>query len=373
MDDERTKTLDAIDAADSHFGRACEIWNAFGVGSPQLQAQAASAALDEYLRSLEVLDSTDLSPLPKPHRLSVLSFRERVLAQAATMRQYAADSIDEQLRHARDSVHHLQQAAQMLIESKEENDDLLFRVKRDLLFAQGYQRIFSARVAGREEEFSKAVSSYKSAESVFLELLNLYEHNDPRLKEVRSKIERLDKGPDDDNNVEITEMSGRVIFLRFDDEYGVASHESMYRRAAANLYSSAGSRCNIEALLLLTNGASARDIEAKLTQSIEFIYFAMEAIPTNLEFHRDLVNAWKIKGERFGCPMIETATAFHTKCPIAIKELVGKWYVSPTLEYDALACSVCGKDALECARTSLETMSTASALIITALTLESYR
>jgi hypothetical protein len=178
--------------------------------------------------------------------------------------------------------------------------------------------------------------------------LNLYEHNDPRLRDVRSKIETSEKGPDDDKNVEITEMSGRVIFLRFDGEYGVATDESMYRRAAANLYSSAGSRCNIEALLLLTNGALARDIEAKLTESIEFIYFAMEAIPTNLEFHRDLVKAWKIKGERFGCPMIETATAFHTKCPIAIKELVGKWYVSPTLEYDALACSVCGKDALEC-------------------------
>jgi hypothetical protein len=166
---------------------------------------------------------------------------------------------------------------------------------------------------------------------------------------VKSKIEISDKGPEDgDNKIEITEMSGRVICLRFDDEYEIGSDESMYRRAAANLYSSAGTRCNIEALQFLTNGATARAIEAKLTQSIEFIYFAMEALPSNLEFHRDLINAWKIKGERFGCPLVETATAFHTKCPIAIKELVGKWYVSPTLEYEALVCSGCGKDALEC-------------------------
>jgi tetratricopeptide (TPR) repeat protein len=349
MEEKRTITLDAIDSAESHFGRACEIWNAFGVGSPQLQAQAARAALTEYLQAIEFLDSADIDSLLKRHRLSVLSFRERLLAQAASMRFYATDNIDEQLRHARDSLHHLKQAAQLLNESKERDDDLLFRVERDILFAQGYEQMICARVAGREERLSEAVASYKLAESAFLQVMNLYERKDPRLKDVKSKIETSDKSPEDgDNKVEITEMSGRVIFLRLDDEYEPSSDESMYRRAAANLYSSAGSRCNIEALQLLTNGATALAIEAKLTQSIEFIYFAMESIPSNLEFHRDLTNAWKIKGERFGCPLVETATAFHTKCPIAIRELAGKWYVSPTLEYDALVCSVCGKDALEC-------------------------
>lgn len=349
MDENRTKTMDAVDAAESHFGRACEIWNAFGVGSPQLQAQAARAALDEYLRAIETLDSADLNALQKRDQLSVLSFRERLFAEAASMRFYASDTTDEQLRHTRDSLHHLKQAAQLLNESKEKDDDLLFRVERDILFAQGYEQMICARVAGREQRLSEAVSSYRLAESAFLQVMNLYEHKDPRLKDLKSKIETSDKGPEDgDNKVEITEMSGRVICLRVDDELELASDESMYRRAAANLYSSAGTRCNIEALQLLTNGATALAIEAKLTQSIGFIYFAMEAIPTNLEFHRDLMNAWKIKGERFGCPLIETATAFHTKCPIAIKELVGRWYVSPTLEYSALVCSVCGKDALEC-------------------------
>src|SRR5207237_44816 len=155
------------------------------------------------------------------------------------------------------------------------------------LFAQGYEQMICARVAGREERLSEAVSSYKLAESAFLQVMNLYERKDPRLKDVKSKIETSDKSPEDgDNKVEITEMSGRVIFLRFDDEYEPASDESMYRRAAANLYSSAGTRCNIEALQLLTDGATARAIEAKLTQSIEFIYFAIEALPSNLEFHR---------------------------------------------------------------------------------------
>src|SRR5260221_4794949 len=140
MDENGTNTLDAIDAAESHFGRACEIWNEFGVGSPQLQAQAARAALNEYLRAIEFLDSATLNTLPERHRLSVLSFRERLLAQAATMRQYASDAIDEQLRHTRDSLHHFKQAAQLLPESKETDDDLLFRLERDILFAQGYER-----------------------------------------------------------------------------------------------------------------------------------------------------------------------------------------------------------------------------------------
>jgi hypothetical protein len=349
MDEERTTALDAIDAAESHFGRACEIWNSFGVASPQLQAGAARAALSEYLRAIEFLDSADLNTFPHDQRLSVLSFRERVLAQAATMRQYASDSIDEQLRYIQDCVGHLQRAAQLLLESKPTDNDLLFRLESDTLFAQGYERMIGARIAGRGERFSEAISSYNAAESLFLQLLKLYEHKDPRLKDVKSKIKTSDKSPQDGGNkVEITEMSGRVIFLRFDDEYEMLSDESMYRRAAANLYSSAGSRCNIEALQLLTDGAGAYAIEAKLTQSIEFVYFAMQALPSNLKFHRDLTNAWKIKGERFGCPLIETATAFHTKCPIAIKEMVGKWYVSPTLEYNALSCSVCGKDALDC-------------------------
>src|SRR6185295_7677340 len=119
MNEERNEALDAIDGADSHFVRACEIWNAYGVGSPQLQAEAARAALGEYLRAIEVLDSAKLNTLSERYRLSVLSFRERLLGQAASMRQYASDNIDEQLRHARDSLAHLKQGAQLLAESKE--------------------------------------------------------------------------------------------------------------------------------------------------------------------------------------------------------------------------------------------------------------
>jgi len=55
----------------------------------------------------------------------------------------------------------------------------------------------------------------------------------------------------------------------------------------------------------------------------------------------------KSLGQRFpDLPDKEKVAA--SGCPIAIKEFVGKWYVSPTLEYDFFRCTACGKDIFEC-------------------------
>jgi len=196
---------------------------------------------------------------------------------------------------------------------------------------------------------SESISLYSVAEEKFKDLMNGYESQNPALFAVGAKIKdslKKNSHPEDEGN--ITSMSARMIVMRFDEPYQPLSDEDMYRRGAANLYSSAASKCNLEAFQILEAHGPSREIEAKLTESIDYVYLAMEAFPANLELHHDLINLWRIKGERFGCPFVETESAFHTRCPIAIKEFAGKWYTSPTLEYDSLACTVCRKDILEC-------------------------
>ena len=338
-----------IEASERHFAAATDIWNSFGVGSPQLQTDAAKAALVHYLKAAELLDLNNLATLSGEARLRLLAFRERVLAQAATMKQYAATDYKEQIKHLQDTLDHLKTAANFLSTAQSHDEALLFRVKMDALHTEGCQQVLFARVAARESRMSESISLYSAAEEKFNDQMVGYESQNPELIAVGAKIKdslKKSVGYEDEGN--ITSMSAHMILMRFDEPYQPLSDEDMYRRGAANLYSSAASRCNLEALQILEGQGSPRDIEAKLTESIDYVYLAMEAFPANLELHRDLINVWRIKGERFGCPFVESESAFHTRCPIAIKEFAGKWYTSPTLEYDSLACTVCDKDILEC-------------------------
>jgi len=338
-----------LSQSETHFAHATEIWNSFGVTSPQFRVEAAREALIEYERAAELLDDSQLTGLQHDHQIRVRAFRERILAQVATMKQYASGNYEEQIGHLRDALKHFRRAEDFLNKAKTKDEDLLFRLRMDALHAEGYCQILSARVAARAHRQAEAIEYYKSAESTFVQQMTSYEAHSPGLKRVRSLIEgSLDHSWENEPDFEITDMHARLILMRFDEPYQPLSDEDMYRRAAANLYSSCASRCNLEALEILENHGPVLEIENKLTESVQFVYWAMEAFPANLEFHRDLINTWRLKGERFGCPLIESETAFHTRCPIAIKELVGKWYVSPTFEYDALACTVCGKDILEC-------------------------
>lgn len=106
-----------------------------------------------------------------------------------------------------------------------------------------------ARVAAREPRNNEAIAHYKSAESKFIEQMSSYEQRSAELKSVRSTIEQsLEHEWKNESNVEITDMHARIIVMRFEEPYQPLSDEDMYRRAAANLYSSCGSRCNLEAL-----------------------------------------------------------------------------------------------------------------------------
>jgi hypothetical protein len=335
--------------SETHFSRATEIWNSFGVTSPQLQIDAARTALAMYERAAELLDVNHIAQLPLESRVQVLAFRERILAQVATMKHYSSSDYTQKITQLEDALEHFRRAEELLNESNSNDENRLFRLRMDALHTEGHQQMLRARVAAREHRNNEAIAHYKSAESKFIEQMNSYERRSADLKSVRSTIEQsLEHEWKNESNVEITDMHARIIVMRFEEPYQPLSDEDMYRRAAANLYSSCGSRCNLEALEAFEQHRPLPEIEDKLTESIKFVCWAMEAVPANLEFHRDLINAWKIKGERFGCPLIETESAFHTNCPIAIKELAGKWYISPTFEYDGLTCVVCGKDILEC-------------------------
>ena len=62
MTDSMTEYLSYIErlvgASERHFGNATDIWNSFGVGSPQLQSDAANAALIEYQKAASRLRRT---------------------------------------------------------------------------------------------------------------------------------------------------------------------------------------------------------------------------------------------------------------------------------------------------------------------------
>ena len=124
------------------------------------------------------------------------------------------------------------------------DEDLLFRLQMDALHTEGVEQISLPRMAARGQRHLEAIDSYKVAESKFVEQMNSYEQRSPGLNRVRSTIEKsLDDGWDDESDVEITEMHARLIIMRFDEPYQPLSGEDLYRRAAANLYSSCAARC----------------------------------------------------------------------------------------------------------------------------------
>ncbi|MFZ2361602.1 MAG: hypothetical protein WA040_19840 [Anaerolineae bacterium] len=341
-----------LDASNRHYIEGTRIWNGFGLDNPQFASDAAYAALIQYQRAVDLIDLGRFSRLPQEVMNRVLAFREQVLAQVATMKFYAAgdrEDCEERLKHANDAVTHLRNAIGRLEMSRSIDESHLFSLQTDLLHCEGCQANMLAKRASRNGEYADAIRFYQYGESKYLTLMDLCESRAPELAAVRS---RFDEPPDLNWNSETTvDNSGirfRARILHTQGQPSILSDHDKYLRAVANYYSNAGSRSNLEAFEILSKERLPQAAEDKLANAVDCIYRAMEAFPANLEFHRDLVAAWRARGELFGCPFIETEVAVHTRCPIAIKYLVGEWYVSPTLEYDSLLCNVCGKDILEC-------------------------
>src|SRR5207247_1807261 len=146
-----------------------------------------------------------------------------------------------------------------------------FRLKMDVLHTEGCQQVLCARVAARENRVSESISLYSAAEEKFKGLMNGYESQNQELIAVGAKIkDSLKKNSDYEDEGNITSMSAHMILMRFDEPYQPLSDEDMYRRGAANLYSSAASKCNLEAFEILEAQGSPRDIEAKLNEAIDY-------------------------------------------------------------------------------------------------------
>src|SRR5688500_1548809 len=107
-----------LSQSEKHFADATEIWNSFGVTSPQLRPDATRAARSMYTTAAELLDPDLVRSLPQHQRTHVLVFRERILAQAATMSFYCSDNCEEQIGHLGEAREHLRQAEALLIATK---------------------------------------------------------------------------------------------------------------------------------------------------------------------------------------------------------------------------------------------------------------
>jgi len=75
------------------------------------------------------------------HQIRVRAFRERILAQVATMKQYASGSYEAQIGYLRDALSHFRRTEDFLNKAKTKDEDLLFRLKMDGLHAEGYSNL----------------------------------------------------------------------------------------------------------------------------------------------------------------------------------------------------------------------------------------
>lgn len=344
-----------LNESDAHFSRGSEIWNYFGVDNPVLTENAARAALTEYQKSVDTLDVNKLDILPEGYRNRILANREQALAQIASMffflhNKPGNDDNRRKLEYSEKAIFHLQEAIRYLKLSEPQDDKLLSKLVYDLLNFEGYNANMAAQLAVRNDKINDAIDFYKLAELKFLEIMSHSEAEEPSLIIQRTKIEEsYDKDWKDNSfSVDVDGIQSSITLLRTDDVFPILSSEDLYRRAASNYYSITASRGNLEAFDLINNDGANEEAENKMAESIKYIFFSIEAFPNNLEFHSDYFDAWQVKGRIFGCEFVERGEFLHTRCPIAISTIIGKWYVSPTLEFDAVVCSVCGKDILEC-------------------------
>lgn len=314
----------------------------------------AQAAGSRYQHAADLLDPGLFESLDPEVRNRILADREHALAQVASMEFYARDSQDKmdlagKVESTEREIHHLKKAVEYLSLSNTQDQDLLARLQRSLQFAQGRKATMSARIAGREGRFVEARDLYRTAEGEFRQIVEMYEDQIPELMSIRTHAENcLDKGWSSNDDLEIDGFRASMLILALNEAHSPLSDEDLYRRAAANYYSNIAARRNLDAFVILNSGGIPQDAEKCLEDSIRFIYFAMDIFHGNLEFHRDLINAWRVRGELFGCPLEESDNYFHTRCPIAIIHFIKYWYASPTLEYESLACTVCDRDILDC-------------------------
>lgn len=347
----------SLEEASKYDTEGAQIWNAYGLNFPKLRREAALHALARYERSLRVLEAIDLNLLPTKLQSVVCWNLELARASIAEAR---ANSLDEwnpvhlqkivELDKA--TIEHKQKALEHLRATGLNDDDQQFTLQNQILFAKANNAFMSARLSSRQKNIDKALDLYREGREHFAAIIARYEAITPLLKNIREEVEKtLERLREDilqakDNLTEGIRWT--ACSFRFDDEPTGSPFEDLYRRACANYYSAIATISNLEGYMIAKNGGNREMIDGKLAESIAYTYRAMEVFPDNLEYHRDLFNAWMERGRMFGCPILDFNNYYHVECPLAIMYWIGAWYVSPTFEYESLSCTVCGKDALEC-------------------------
>lgn len=343
-----------LEKAGAHFARGSAIWNHFGLDSPQLAEEAARSALEEYRSAAELLAPDRFRTLTEEVQHRIAANRELALAHASSAESFLYDElIDEELEKiielTQQQAEHMQLAIQHLELSRLDEPSTLLNWQQEVLHIRGREATLLGRLAGRRRDLSAARTFYERAQDNFRKLMDMYEAETPALASITDAIQTV-TAPSD--RLEEGDSEGKIHFTAL---ILVASrtspplpNEDLYRRAAANFYSNAALVAHVRAFQILKEGGPTEDAEAKFEKSIEHISSAMEVFPENLGFHEDLFNAWRARGEIFGCPIEETENYYHIRCPLAIMYHVGHWYVSPAIEYNSLECSVCGLDILEC-------------------------
>jgi hypothetical protein len=348
-----------LDSATEHFAAGSETWNAIGLDSPQFAVEAARAAQDEYQKAADLLEPSRFTLLSDDMQLLITANRELALAHAASAEsflydEWSDDGLEKVVELIGQEIDHTEKAIRWFESSSSDETVLTSHLQMRILHSQGRRAGLLGRLASREGKLIEARDFYRWAEEKFRQQMKAYESEAPELAQVETKIrevlnhkqiQRLEKseGSEEKHGVRWT-----VSLLRFSDQIAPLSNEDLYRRAASNYYANASLGANLDAFELLNQGGQPADVDKKLEESIELIKLAMESFPGHLEFHRVLFDAWRVRGKLFGCPIEETENFYHTQCPLAIMHFFGSWYASPTIEYDALICTVCGEDILEC-------------------------
>ncbi len=289
----------------------------------------------------------------------ILELKEFTLGESAAIETYLYDDRNDKdlpqiISILEREIEHRERSMKYSLKSIQIDDSNYFKRQIDVLFAKGRRKLLSARLAGRMNQIDRAKSLYSSGKDIYQNALQLFLIQDPRLKAVldeankalknrEKKVWNVDGGKDGSLSVRWT-----AITLRFPTIPTESPYEDLFRRTAANYFVTASLATDYVALEKFQNGEIAEEIDQEIEDSTRFLYLAMEVFPDNLDFHQDLFDRWRGRGELFGCPMKTTEHYYHIQCPLAIMHHFGAWYVSPTLEYSSLVCSICGKDALEC-------------------------
>jgi hypothetical protein len=347
-----------LEEAIRYYEGGLNIWSSVVIHYPQSIKEAVKLALANYHQAVELLESiATLSPPDTLHRM-ISGYRDAALAAAASVEAFLYDEWDDDqletiVQLVNKGIRHKEQAVQHFSQLSEIEGSFTLGLEREILFEQARSTYLSARLAGRRSDLKEALSLYRLSCETYYQLMVLYESETPELKAIKEEaIKNLDRQREIlwERNEEKLAVGIRwtAITFRFSSEPTGSPYEDIYRRAASNYFTANALIANLEGYEALSNGVNLQEIDSQLEKSIYSIYLAMEMFPDNLETHQDLLNNWRIRGELLGCPLKDGNEYYHAKCPLAIMHYIGAWYVSPTLEYDRLDCTVCGQDALQC-------------------------